>query len=180
MKYYLLILSTVTCFLSGCATVQQYDPVYQQQKEKLVLAQMLIEEKKLAAAKDVLSSLTRDAVIKGITDEALFRLALLNLEQGEQKIATRKAGQNLDKLLSDYPVSPWRSHAASLKGLLDAYDAAVEDRNSMEQNVRSLRSSYSSLKSMNLSLTKENKELRQGIEKLKNLDLELEMKNNKK
>jgi hypothetical protein len=170
----------MACFLSGCATVPQTDPVYQQQKKKLALAQMLIEGKKLAAAKDVLSSLTQDAVIKGVTDEALFRLALLNLEPGEHSIATRKAGQSLDKLLSDYPSSPWRSHAASLRGLLDAYDTAVEERNSLEQSVRSLRSSYSSLKSMNLSLTKENKELRQGIEKLKNLDLELEMKNNKK
>lgn len=179
MKKYLLTILATTLLLSGCATVNAPDTIYQQQKKKLALAQMLIEENKISAAKDVLSSVSKDTAVKGITDEALFRLALLNLDPGEQKIRTRKAGQNLDKILGDYPSSPWRNHAATLKGLLDAYDLAVEERNDMEQSVKSLRSSYSSLKSMNLSLTKENKELRQGIEKLKNLDLELEMKNKK-
>ncbi len=177
-KHHLITWATVL-FLSGCATIQQSDPFYQQQKKKLALAQMLIEENKIPAAKEVLSSLTKEAKTKGITDEALFRMALLDLEPGEQKIATGKAGQDLDKLLSDYPKSQWRTHAAALKGLLDYYDLAVEERNSLEQSIKSLRNSYSSLKSMNLSLARENKELRQGIEKLKNLDLELETKKKK-
>jgi hypothetical protein len=179
MKKHLLISWATISLLSGCATLQQSDPYYQQQKQKLALAHMLIEGNKNQAAKDVLSSLSKEPKIKGITDEALFRLALLNLEAGEHKISTGKSGQNLDKLLTDYPSSQWRSHASTLKGLLDAYDAALEERNNLEQSIRSLRSSYSSLKSMNLSLARENKELRQGIEKLKNLDLELEMKNKK-
>ncbi|MEA5114747.1 MAG: tetratricopeptide repeat protein [Geobacteraceae bacterium] len=179
MRKHLFISLATILLLSGCATVQQADPLYQQQKKKLALAQMLIEGNKIPAAKEVLSSISKESKIKGITDEALFRLALLNLETGEHKIATGKSGENLDKLLNDYPSSPWRNHAATLKGLMDSYDVALEERNGLEQSVRSLRNSYSSLKSMNLSLSRENKELRQGIEKLKNLDLELEMKNKK-
>ncbi len=179
MRKHYLIPCAAILLLSGCATIQQSDPFYQQQKQKLALARMLIEEHKIPAAKEVLTSISKEGKIKGITDEALFRLALLDLETGEQKIITGKAGQDLDKFLSEYPKSEWRNHAATLKGLLDYYDAAVEEKNNLEQSNRSLRNSYSSLKNMNLSLARENKELRQGIEKLKNLDLELESKSKK-
>lgn len=159
-------------FLGGCATIPTVDPYNAEQRRKLILAQMLIEDKNITAAKEILNTLVTTPPVAGVTDEALFRLALINLEPGEQRIATSRAGRNLDRLLSDFPSSPWHVHAATLKGLIDAYDVALEEKADLEKTARSLRNTTA-------NLTKENRELRQDLEKLKNLDLELEMKTKK-
>jgi len=171
---------TLTCImfllalsgLSGCATTRKTDPYEQEQQQKLVLARMLLEDNRISAAKRILTAIVDEKGVPGVTDEALFRLALLNLEPGEQKIITNKAGRNLEKLLKLYPSSPWKSHAATLKGVLDAYDLSREENSDLEKTIRGLKSS-------NLSLGKENRELRQDMEKLKQLDLELERKKKK-
>lgn len=172
--------NTFTCFifllalsgLSSCATVRKGDTYEQEQHQKLVLARMLLEDNRLGAAKRILATIAEEREVAGVTDEALFRLALLNLEPGEKKILTGNAGKNLEKLLSLFPSSPWKSHAATLKGLLEAYDLSREENSELEKTIRSLKSS-------NLSLGKENKELRQDMEKLKQLDLELEKRKNR-
>jgi hypothetical protein len=159
--------------LSGCATTRKADPYEQEQQHRLILARVLLEDNRISAAKRILTAITDGKGVPGVTDEALFRLALLNLEPGEQKIITNKAGRNLEKLLKAYPSSPWKSHAATLKGILDAYDLSREENTELEKTIRNLKNS-------NLSLGKENRELRQDIEKLKQLDLELERKKRKK
>jgi hypothetical protein len=159
--------------LQGCAITQNS---ISEQRRKLILAQLLLEDNKAPAAREILVSLGNGPKTTGVTDEALFRLALLNLEPGDQKIATDKAGQNLDKLLKEYPESPWKIHAVTLKNMIDAYEVTVNEKVEIEKTVRNLKNSNSMLKNANTALTKENKELRQGIEKLKNLDLELEKK----
>lgn len=172
--------NTFTCFifllalsgLSSCTTVRKGDTYEQEQHQKLVLARMLLEDNRLGAAKRILATIAEEREVAGVTDEALFRLALLNLEPGEKKILTGNAGKNLEKLLSLFPSSPWKSHAATLKGLLEAYDLSREENSELEKTIRSLKSS-------NLSLGKENKELRQDMEKLKQLDLELEKRKNR-
>jgi hypothetical protein len=153
--------------LSGCATVQKTDPYEQEQRRKLVLARVLLEDNRISAAKEILTAISDAKGVSGVTDEALFRLALLNLAPGEQKIITKKAGRNLEKLLAAYPSSPWKSHAATLKGLIDAYDLSLDEKADMEKAIRILKNS-------NLSLGKETRELREDIEKMKKLDLELE------
>ncbi len=162
----------VALFMGGCATVPTVDPYIAEQRRKLILAQMLLEDKKPAAAKELLNTIITTPTVTGVTDEALFRLALLNLEAGDQRIATRRAGRNLDRLLSDFPASPWHVHGATLKGLIDAYDIALEEKTDLEKTVRNLRNTSA-------TLSKENRELRHDLEKLKNLDLELEMKTKK-
>lgn len=155
--------------LGGCATTKAVDLRAQEQKKRLLLAQVLLEENRAAAAKGLLSDICAAPGVPGVTDEALFRLALMELEAGEQKIVTGKAGKNLDKLVKDYPNSPWKAHAVTIKGLIEAYDGAVEEKAELEKSVRNL-------KSANLSLAKENKDLKQDMEKLKNLELDLERK----
>jgi len=155
--------------LSGCATVQKTDPYEQEQRRKLVLARVLLEDNRISAAKEILTAISDAKGVSGVTDEALFRLALLNLAPGEQKIITKKAGRNLEKLLAAYPSSAWKSHAATLKGLIDAYDLSLDEKADMEKAIRTLKNS-------NLSLGKETRELREDIEKMKKLDLELERK----
>jgi hypothetical protein len=162
--------------LFGCATTRKADFYNQEQRRKLALAQLLLEDNRVAAAKSLLSSISGEPGVAGVTDEALFRLSLINLEPGENKITTSKAGQNLDLLIKNYPSSTWKHHAVSLKGLMDAYDVSLDEKAEMEKTVRSLKNTNLSLTKENNSLTKENKELRQDMEKLKNLDLELEKK----
>lgn len=165
----LLAVSAVVIGIGGCATTGISNKYSQDQRRKLMLAQILLEDNKAAAAKDILTSLSNEPGVLGVTDEALFRLALLNLEAGDQKIATGKAGRNLDKLIKFYPTSSWKSHAVTLKGLLDTYDGTADEKADLEKTARSLKNS-------NQSLARELKDLRQDMEKLKNLELELEMK----
>jgi len=98
----------------------------------------------------------------GVTDEALFRLAVLSLGNEGTKGATR-AKALLDRLKSEFPDSIWTYQAGPLVTYL-ANGKHVRDR-----EIRSLRE-------LNLSLSRDNKELRQSIERLKSLDMELEQK----
>lgn len=163
--------------LSGCATTRMPDLFAQEQRRKLALAQILLEDNRIAAAKELLNTIIGEPSVAGVTDEALFRLSLINLEAGEHKIATGKSGKSLEKLIKNYPSSAWKAHAVTLKGLMDAYDISLEEKADLEKTVRTLKNSNNSLTKENNSLTKDNKDLRQDLEKLKNLDLELEMKN---
>lgn len=170
MKTFLILLSfcALSC-LSGCATMPKADTYAQEQKRKLILARMLLEDNRVRAAKEILTDISNEKGTPGVTDEALFHLALLNLEPGGQKILTKRAGRNLDKLLQEYPTSLWKSHAITLKGVIDAYDLSLEENAEQEKTIRNLKSSHQ-------SLGRENRELRQDLEKLKKLDLELERK----
>ncbi|MDD2335591.1 MAG: tetratricopeptide repeat protein [Geobacteraceae bacterium] len=155
--------------LSGCATIRKEDPNAHEQRQKLVLAKMLLQSNRTEAAKKTLTEITAKPAVAGITDEALFRLALLDLEAGQQKIATDKAGKALDTLLGKFRSSNWSAHATTLKGLIDAYDITLQEKAELDKIIKNLKSS-------NASLTKENADLRQDLEKIKKLDLELERK----
>jgi len=172
----LIIFIAIITGLSGCATIRKEDPNAHEQRQKLVLAKLLLESNRTEAAKKTLAEITRKPAVAGITDEALFRLALLDLEAGQQKIATEKSGKDLDTILNKFKSSAWSAHAATLKGLIDAYDITLQEKAELDKMVKNLKNSNASLTSSNASLTKENTDLRQDLEKLKKLDLELEMK----
>ncbi len=162
--------------LSGCATIRKEDPNIHEQRQKLVLARMLLEDNRTEAAKKTLSEIAAKPAVAGITDEALFRLALLDLEAGQQKIATDKAGKDLDTILSKFKSSSWSAHAITLKGLMDAYEVTLQEKAELDRTIKNLKSSNASLTKENTSLTKENADLRQDLEKIKKLELELETK----
>jgi len=162
--------------LSGCATTLRLDPNIHEQQQKLTEAKKLLERNKTADAKMTLYEITTKPAVAGVTDEALFRLALLNLEAGQQKFATTKAGKSLDSVLSKFSSSSWTPHAITLKGLLDDYEIVVQEKAELDKSVRNLKNANAALSNANASLTKENADLRQDMEKLKKLDLELEMK----
>jgi hypothetical protein len=100
----------------------------------------------------------------GVTDEALFRLAILKLNDGDQG-AGKSSIALLDKLRSNYPASVWTRQAAPLQ----LYIKGVHNIRNREREINTLREK-------NLSLSREVHELRQTIERLKALDLELEQK----
>jgi hypothetical protein len=115
-------------------------------------------------ARELLERVVALPPISGITDEALFRLALLSTREETGRVATR-AQSLLEQLENGFPTSAWTSQAAPLA----AYLAGVRIPRDRQKELRTLRDH-------NLSLSRDNRELRQTIERLKSLDLELDQK----
>jgi uncharacterized protein YceK len=172
----LILLLAICTGLSGCATIQKDNSYAEEQQIKLILAKMQLQNNQTPAAKKTLSEIATQPPVAGVTDEALFRLALLNLETGQQQIVTDKSGKDLVTLLNKFKSSSWRPHATTLIGLIDTYDSTLQEKAELEKTLKNLKSSNASLTKENLDLKKENLDLKQDMEKLKKLDLELEMK----
>lgn len=171
-----IALTSILAGLSGCATNWSLDSNVREQQQNMTEAKKLLANNKTVYAKAVLAEITSKPVVAGVTDEAFFRLALLNLEAGQQRLATTKAGKSLDTVLSKFSSSSWTPHAIALKGLLDDYEIIAQEKADLDKSVRNLKNANAALTNANASLTKENTDLRQDMEKLKKLDLELEMK----
>lgn len=102
--------------------------------------------------------------LSGITDEALFRLAIFNLRDEDSK-GEANARKLLERLLREFPKSIWSYQA-------DPLLEYIQDTADLRARLHELKG----LRNQNLSLSRDNKELRQSIEKIKNLDMELEQK----
>ena len=115
-------------------------------------------------ARDLLEKVVTAPSINGITDEALFRLALLTVrdENGRGPVRTRTL---LERLSTEFPRSIWTHQVGPLEVFL-------ENSKFPRDKQRELKT----LRDLNLSLSKDNRELRQTIERLKSLDLELDQK----
>ena len=100
----------------------------------------------------------------GVTDEALFRLAILTLNDGEPGEGKRSLAL-LDRLRSSYPTSVWTNQSAPLHSYL-----------MVVKNIRIRQRELKAVQEKNLSLSRDVSELRQTIERLKALDRELEQK----
>lgn len=136
----------------------------QAQTRNLDTARALLQEGKTSTAKEILVNIVSTEGVPGITDEALFRLAMLNIDGGQGKTEISQgdiaqAQSSLDRLIKEYPTSSWRKHSESLVELIAALNRRIK-----------------SLKGENLFLSRENKELRLNIERLKILDIEQELK----
>ncbi|SNB45736.1 tetratricopeptide repeat protein [Geobacter sp. DSM 9736] len=151
----------IISMLSGCAQIPTWmhlnSSPYEQRK-RLSQAVELVKEGNNASASRLLASICREPGVPGITDEALFRLALLSLRGGDRE----NASNMLERLGREYPRSIWTRTANPIVELLAQHD--------------DLRNQNRTLKNTNQALTRENKELLQSIERLKHLDLELELK----
>jgi hypothetical protein len=117
-----------------------------------------------SGARELLERTIEGQPLSGVTDEALFRLALLNLRDEGGK-GEPKARALLARLVVDFPSSIWTRQAAPLAAFLQ--EAFV---------LRAKQRELKNLRNQNLSLSRDNKELRQSIERLKQLDMELEQK----
>lgn len=105
------------------------------------------------------------APVAGITDEALFRLTLLQFAEECGGKGTPQTLALLERLKKEYPASPWTHQAAPLAACLSGKGSREKEREHINQLVRE-----------NRELARENRELRQNIERLKNLDFEIEQK----
>jgi hypothetical protein len=165
------------CLLAGCAHLETvFNPRSQAQvapstKEESQLPVLLPERLAInlgtqtktdpAKAAKTLEEITTRPPLPGVTDEALFRLALYNLRSATRE-STGKAQQLLQRLAKEFPLSTWNQMGQPIHELLDAL---------AEQ-----RRQIAVLKNQNQNLTKESRELHLAIEQLKTLDLELEKK----
>ncbi len=126
---------------------------------KLSAALQELEQGRKAAAMAILEEIVAGSGAKGVTDEALFRLSVLKLHNGE-KDESASAIRYLERLRREYGESVWAMQA---KPLL-AHLYAVADINAQNR----------SLKTQNSSLSKENKELHKNIKRLKSLEVQME------
>ncbi|HEY6838389.1 MAG TPA: hypothetical protein VI389_06580 [Geobacteraceae bacterium] len=170
MKLPLLIIVLLLC-LAGCSTLKETTPPVPPRpaespapprpdaSQELSSALQELGHGKRTAATTILEELVVKPEVKGITDEALFRLSILKLSTTEKDGAASSI-RYLERLRKEYPDSRW---ALQAKPLLD-YLYAVADMSSQNRN----------LKAHNSSLAKENKELHKSIKRLKTLDLQME------
>jgi hypothetical protein len=134
-------------------------------------------------AQTLLEEVIAGKPLPGMTDEALFRLAVLHLgdEDGNGDTQTRAL---LARLQKEYPDSNWTQQATPLITYLDETDelrkARVVLNTRWAQSQSQLRESKHEVKTLqerNHSLVRDNKELQKSLDRLKDLDLELEQKN---
>lgn len=157
------VLLLLCMMIAGCATLDRGTPHFVISSEERNLEAGL---KELRAGNELMAHILLEKVVDGaaragVTDEALFRLALLSLKDDAGK--GLRAQALLERLSESYPDSIWARQSGQLLSLL-------ADVKVLKNRQRELKA----LKEQNLSLSRDNKEMRQSLEQLKQLDLELE------
>lgn len=164
----MVILIQLVLLVSGCATlVKKSGPLpgaaYIEERN-FAFALQYLRSGNETAARDLFERTVDAPPLIGVTDEALFRLALLNLRDEGGKGEPR-ARALLNRLIHEFPASIWARQASPLV-------AHLQD----VLTLRGVQREFKNLRNQNLSLSHDNKELRQSIERLKQLDMELEQK----
>lgn len=162
-----IVVTLLVLLLAGCAHKHNnvaVTAVQLEQERTFAGALEFLKTGREQAARESLERVITLAPINGITDEALFRLALLSLrdEGGRGPVRTITL---LDRLESEYPRSIWTYQAVQLT----SYLTSLKTLRDKQREVKNLRD-------LNLSLSRDNRELRQTIERLKSLDIELGQK----
>lgn len=172
MTIRLILITLLSLALSGCTTVQKTIEVQRQrlaQEDRLESAVKHLEQGDAEGAAKLLQSVVTAPGVPGVTDEALFRLALLTVPTELEQDEISQAAKLFDRLQREYPTSPWSTQSTYLADFLSGLPRRLQAASELRRQVKTL-------KDLNLSLTRENKELRLNIEKLKILDVELERK----
>jgi outer membrane protein assembly factor BamD (BamD/ComL family) len=176
-----MIILIAASLCAGCASTAKkgesagFVQRYSESKRLTKAVDMLAKGDSSGAAKEF-NAISLGTPIPGVTDEALFRLALLSLKPGTERQANGQAYQLLKRLKKEHPASPWTAQATPLIDLLNAADELKRQHRNLKDANQSLSREIKELNNANQSLSREIKELNRNIEKLKDLDLELERK----
>lgn len=162
----------VLCLLqlcSGCMLFNQHysdanAPVPSPERQFATALQFLRQGNE-QGARELLEQVVVAPGRAGVTDDALFRLALLKLRDGGER-GGQESYSLLARLAKEYPDSTWTHQLAALATYLLSTQKLFEKQRESK-----------TLRDLNLHLSRENKELRLNMEKLKKLDLELDLKN---
>jgi len=161
----IVLLTILLLAVCGCASLQRGEEKLVKhftQSKNLSEAKTMLETGDRSGAVKALTAVTEAGDIPGVTDEALFMLALLSLRPGVEPDGNLQSLQLLKRLKTEYPASLWTTQSRQLLELLPG----VEE---MRRQVRTLKNS-------NQSLNNEVNELNRNIDQLKQLDQELEKK----
>lgn len=162
-KKTLILCLLVTC--GGCAQFnRQTIAEMTTQERQFAAALQFIHQGNEQSARDLLEKVVLAPGLHGVTDDALFRLALLRLRDDGNK-GLHGAYTLLARLDNEYPKSIWTYQAAPLSTYLLSVQKLFEQQRENK-----------ALRGLNYHLIRENKELNLNIEKLKNLDIELDKK----
>lgn len=169
--------------LGGCSLLRTAGVAPGQ--DKLAEAVRQLEKGNETAATKLLEDIcTNSRPFEGITDEALFRLSLLQIRKYDDTETMHSIQKRLATLQSDYPESQWSrmswpltEYITRMESLRAELRSAKQKNSSLSKDNKELNSSNQQLQSTVQNLTRENREINQRIEKLKSLDLELEKKN---
>ena len=146
-------------FLQGCATntkqLTSRPGVRAQTERNFSGAIQYLMSGKEQRAQELLEKVVAAKPLHGVTDEALFQLALLNL-RGEPL----RARAHLERLRKEYPDSIWARRAPPVIACLSSMKSFRE----RQRDIRDVNQQIDSLK-------KENDELRNIIRKLNKVDI---------
>jgi len=167
----ILLLALSLC--GGCATPRPGEKggflQHYSESRRLDSALALLGKGDSAGAAKILEAICSGNPVPGVTDEALFRLALLSLKPSAERPATPQGHQLLRRLKKEYPNSPWTAQAAPLVELI----GSAEELRRQNRNYRGANQSLT--REVN-ELNKSINELNKNLEQLKHLDLEIEKK----
>lgn len=161
MKNIIVIL--LICIFCGCSSIGTFNKNYMynlNQRSKLASAKDMLSQGKKEPAINLLSEISNGKGVPGVTDEAMFMLALLYLNSSHDVEKSVYSQELLKRLQTEYPASLWALQSSPLLGLL------IKTRRERESKVEI----YQEINYLKL----ENKRLKLNIERLKTLDLELE------
>ena len=143
-------------FLTGCGgTLHKF-----RQQSKLANANDMLRKGKKEPAINLLKEISDEKGVTGVTDEAMFRLALAYVSKSAETVQFIKSEEILKKLQKDYPSSLWAIQSYPLTDLITKVRMGNISRIEVDQEIYSLK--------------QENKKLKLSIERLKTLDIEME------
>ncbi|HJV33539.1 hypothetical protein [Geomonas sp.] len=135
--------------------------------QKLEDAKYLLERGNTAGAEKLLTEVSHGKRVPGVTDEALFRLAILSLQPASERGSALQAHQLLRRLKREYPNSVWTVQAEPLGELL----TLVEELRRQNRNLKSVSAEKESKVE---ELEGKIRQLNKQLDQLKLLDRELE------
>ena len=156
LKFIFLIF--LLSLLYGCAgTLHDLN-----QQSKLESAKDLLKHSKRAPAVNLLKEISNGKGVPDVTDEAMFRLAIIYLSSSPEAEKLDNSRKLLERLQREYPDSLWALQSSPLLELIIRIRLERDFKTEMHQEIEHLKS--------------ENKKLKLSIERLKTLDIELEDK----
>ena len=189
-----LALLLLVAFGGGCSMIRHKSlpavtATAGQEERRFAEALLSLKAGKGLQARTLLEQVVAGQPLPGVTDEALFRLALLRLQdEGGEDDAPAQA--LLARLRKEYPRSAWTQQAAPLgeylgragalreswKALNAQWEQSQSQLRESQRDAKSRREELKTLREQKQSLLRDNKELRKLIDNLKSLDLEIEQK----
>lgn len=152
----IILLFLILFFLTGCGgTLHKF-----RQQSKLSNANDMLRKGNKEPAINLLKEISDEKGVTGVTDEAMFRLALTYLSSSTAIERLQKSEEILIKLQKEYPASLWTIQSYPLIDLITKVRTGNISRIEVKQELNSLK--------------QENKKLKLSIERLKTLDIEME------